>query len=297
MLSGYLISGLLFAEYRERGTIDLRRFWIRRGLKIWPGLYIFLLLVAPLLNSSGQMSSFRAAALFYANYFDCSPLIGHTWSLAVEEHFYLLLPLLLVGLLRVNRLHWIPTIGISLLAICMVCRAFSGQGEAWHETQCRADALFVGVVLRYWREFDFAKFAFIGRTRNLYLASGLLSALFLSDRRMTIYGFACLSLAFAIILAWAVERRPNRLLKPLAAVGVYSYSIYLWQQLFTGAFKLHPSIGRFLIVVPIAILWGIMMAKVIEFPVLKFRDRVFPRTRCHVSMNRVMSPFPEKGQC
>jgi peptidoglycan/LPS O-acetylase OafA/YrhL len=89
VLSGFLVSGLLFREFRQYGRVRLGRFLIRRGFKIYPGFYVLLgatLLVFALTKiravKAGQI---WCEALFLTNY---GPNIwGHTWSLAVEEHF------------------------------------------------------------------------------------------------------------------------------------------------------------------------------------------------------------------
>lgn len=108
VLSGFLISGLLFSEWKQRGALDFKHFYIRRCLKIYPAFY-FLLLVTVVVNfvypgiSSHPVtwSSFFAEATFTQNYF--TGIWGQTWSLGVEEHFYFLLPILLWGMYRRHR--------------------------------------------------------------------------------------------------------------------------------------------------------------------------------------------------
>lgn len=104
VLSGFLVSGLLFREYKQHGNIRLSRFFVRRGLKIYPAFYLFLAVIVGLGLYRGEgvpLSSILAAAFFVQNY--APNLFGtwsHTWSLAVEEHFYLLVGILLAVLLR-----------------------------------------------------------------------------------------------------------------------------------------------------------------------------------------------------
>src|SRR5262249_876999 len=107
VLSGFLVSGLLFKEYKRHGDVRLGRFLVRRGFKIYPAFYVFLLATSLAVLLGGQALdglAFLCEALFVQNY---GPnLKDHTWSLAVEEHFYLLLCLFFW--LRLRRRHARP---------------------------------------------------------------------------------------------------------------------------------------------------------------------------------------------
>jgi peptidoglycan/LPS O-acetylase OafA/YrhL len=101
VLSGFLISGLLFAEYKKRGSIDFKRFFIRRGLKIYPAFYFLLIITFAYqvrFHQVGPLSRYLSEIFYVQNYGDL--IWGHTWSLAVEEHFYILLPLFFLLLIR-----------------------------------------------------------------------------------------------------------------------------------------------------------------------------------------------------
>ncbi len=121
-LSGFLITSLLIVEWRKRGTIKLGAFWARRARRLLPALFFMLLGVAVLYGifvPAGTYPTLRGdalSALFYfanwhyiasgSNYFHMtgltSPLI-HTWSLAVEEQFYLVWPLVFLAVLKLTR--------------------------------------------------------------------------------------------------------------------------------------------------------------------------------------------------
>jgi len=94
VLSGFLISGLLFSDYKKFGHIRLGRFWFRRAFKILPSLYSLLatlILITIRFGKWHQVShiGYLGSALFFYNYLPLHtvPIIARTWSLAVEEHF------------------------------------------------------------------------------------------------------------------------------------------------------------------------------------------------------------------
>src|SRR5271166_727027 len=102
VLSGFLISGLLFADYQEHGKINVGRFYIRRGFKFWPALYTLIftgLFISAFVPGHTLPHKGILPELFFMQ--DYFPSIwGLTWSIAVEEHFYLCLPLLFLLLIR-----------------------------------------------------------------------------------------------------------------------------------------------------------------------------------------------------
>lgn len=161
VLSGFLISGLLFAEYRASGRIDAGRFLIRRGFKIYPSFYAFLAITVIVEAFRGRMitgGQLLAETLFVQNY---GPRFwGHTWSLAVEEHFYLLLPFALVALLRFGKtpgasLRRLPLLIVFLAGAILVGRTYTASRGFWvySHTHCRADALAAGVFLGWFWHF------------------------------------------------------------------------------------------------------------------------------------------------
>ena len=290
VLSGYLISGLLFQEYQQTGTIRIGRFLMRRGLKIWPSAYVYLGVVTVFMLQVRGPRPWRSLALsaaFLTNYCseNCAGIVGHTWSLAVEEHFYLALPFILLLLMRTKKLHWIPGLCIFLIVACCSLRYFDHGAGAYEKTHCRIDSLFLGVTLGYLRHVRSSWFSRIASPWNLIPA-----ACFVTTWTSPSYPFnATIALflvpaGFAIIVAWAVEHegaaQANRIwLKPLARLGAYSYSIYLWQQAFASVIHgTRPTFWEFAFLSTGSIMIGIVMAKCVEIPVLRLRDRVLPST-------------------
>jgi peptidoglycan/LPS O-acetylase OafA/YrhL len=108
VLSGFLVGGLLFKEWQRRSALDIRRFLIRRAFKIWPAYFIYVIAMGILYIWDGSLGPPRQLLtlifpnLLHLQSYVLTPL-PHTWSLSVEEHFYLALPLVL--LFVANRRH------------------------------------------------------------------------------------------------------------------------------------------------------------------------------------------------
>jgi len=112
VLSGFLISGLLFLEYKKRGSIDFKRFFIRRGLKLYLAFYVLLATTFAVQHALHRLSGFdnyRHEIIYLQNYLP--GIWDHMWTLAVEEHFYILLPVFLLVLIRFSsnrKIHSVP---------------------------------------------------------------------------------------------------------------------------------------------------------------------------------------------
>lgn len=326
VLSGFLIGGLLFGEIRSRGRLDIRRFLLRRGLKIWPGyfaLVAFMFFDLIWRQHAGTWAAVRAIApnlLHLQNYLG-SPR-GLTWSLAVEEHFYLALPLFLLlvtaGWRRVDSIPAIPIMAIALVVGCTAWRvAFHWHSERFEmyrdlsPTHLRIDGLFFGVALAYFYHYKPAALARVARHRVALLVGGAALVLPMSLWELGTHqfvwtiGYTMLYVGYACILVALVhtpvgDGAVGRLMAAwpaaaLAWIGTYSYSIYLWQ--FDLAYNplerwLLPRLPHH----PVSLYWaigittylcaavltGFVMARLIEIPVLAARDRLFP--------SRVSSP-------
>jgi peptidoglycan/LPS O-acetylase OafA/YrhL len=145
VLSGYLITGLLLAEYRKRDTIKLSAFWLRRARRLLPALLIVLVAVTVMVRfaePAGLYPDFRMSALsalFYfsnwwqiaasGNYFVATGAVSpltHTWSLAVEEQFYLIWPLVTLIVMGLSRTF---VRGVKALLILSVAGAIASALE------------------------------------------------------------------------------------------------------------------------------------------------------------------------
>ena len=171
---------------------------------------------------------------------------SHTWSLAVEEHFYLALPLLLLLLVRFARLGWIPAITLAVAVGCLGMRLMNwNKPYSWYTqlmpTHLRMDSLLFGVLLAYAYHLKPSTLAFVPRFRLLLLIGGLalIAPMFcvrLESPFVYTFGYTLNYLGYGCILIACVDAdtgslgrmltgRPARW---LATIGFFSYSIYLW---------------------------------------------------------------------
>ena len=160
VLSGFLVSGLLFREYLSTGRARVGRFLLRRGFKIYPPFYVFLIVTVLLRLQRGDLLTrmdMLCEALFVQNY---GPHVwSHTWSLAVEEHFYILLALIVLALQRYVRrdsLAAIPAIFIGTVTAVTTVRWISFMTLPYSNealrfpTHLQIDSLFFGVLISYY---------------------------------------------------------------------------------------------------------------------------------------------------
>lgn len=306
VLSGFLVSGLLFKEHLRTGGVKLGSFLARRGLKIYPPFYFLLAVsvaMALLVNGRVPVGPFVRELLFVQNY--GQGVWEHTWSLAVEEHFYLLLAAVTALLLWRRRGAAEPFSAIPLLfavvaVVCLALRFRVGMTQPYrHETHLfrthlRLDALMFGVLLSYLRYYrpDFF-FAVARRGRWALLAAGIACFvppfLFPVGRTpwLPTIGLTVLYVGAGMIL-WAVSDREPRASAPvkvLAWLGARSYSIYLWHipvavlgERVLAAFVPAGHLWVYVAVYVVgSLVVGVAMNAILENPVLRLRDRWFPR--------------------
>jgi peptidoglycan/LPS O-acetylase OafA/YrhL len=287
VLSGFLISGLLFSEFKRTGSIDVKRFWIRRGFKIYPSFYSLMVtsVVIFAIVTHHVPREMLSEITFTQNYLP--HVWPHTWSLAVEEHFYFILPILLLALQHVgkpnaNPFRFIPLISISISGVCLVLRVVAiKHGANWDQvgfpTHLRMDALFAGVAIGYYAHFEPESFR--EARRNWVLLLGLLFGLtliVLPDVIRLTFAYV----VFSFIIAWSANQPASnsKVLRLLAWIGYYSYSIYLWHVLVMLLPTWKSGWHLFPLYIIAVLGLGTGLAKLIEFPALRVRDRIMPNS-------------------
>ena len=268
VLSGYLITTLLLTEFGRRGHIRLPSFWVRRVRRLLPALLLVLAasaLYAAVLAPAAQLGTLRGdgiSSLFYfanwhfvlsgQSYFDLFSLpspMRHLWSLAIEEQFYLVWPLIVLVCLRVGRgsrtvLTGVCVAGIAASALVMaVLYEPTDSSRAYYGTDARAHTLLVGAVLaivliRWQPERRGSVIAL--HTGGLVAAGACLWAwVSVSDQGSGLYhgGSLVFAIAVAVVIASAVQPTRCAAWSPLRAllslgglrwIGLISYGLYLW---------------------------------------------------------------------
>lgn len=304
VLSGFLVSGLLFAEYRARGTVDPGRFLIRRGLRIYPAFYFLVIFTVVYVGHTLKPRQVLIEAFFLQSYFNGQGLWLHTWTLAIEEHFYFVLVFTL-WLLSKNGgrdpFRLVPWLWAFAALACPIGRLFLPYDDlrTFTQSHLRADALLFGTALSYWHHFHREKTERVVR-RWAWPIAALSAALlwpafaleFRKEPFLTRFGLTGVYLAAGGTLMLFLTVVPEKISRVrwagwLAFLGVRSYSIYLWH--FPAAYWLvRPlaqaidgphAIGWAVAIYPVvATLAGLASYRLLEQPFMVWRDRRFPST-------------------
>jgi peptidoglycan/LPS O-acetylase OafA/YrhL len=267
VISGYLITCLLLSDWQQHGRVGLKRFWFRRARRLLPALFTMLFVVSLyailfLPDAVDQLRGEVIAALLYVenwflifrnlSYFQGAgrpPLLQHVWSLAVEEQFYLLWPLILVfALARWGKNRKALLIGIlagvavSTIEMAILYHPYTDPSRVYYGTDTRVAALLLGAALA----FVWAPWRLAGKTgRNAgilldfvaVLSAFALFWMFLNvqyfDPNLWRGGFLVAAIVSAVLIAATVH--PASRLTPWLLgfavfrwIGVRSYGIYLW---------------------------------------------------------------------
>ncbi|KZS44360.1 acyltransferase [Paenibacillus glucanolyticus] len=265
VLSGYLITDILASQWHHQRRIDLKDFWIRRFRRLLPAmlLMLFILVVWVTLFDRSRLLTLRGEVLgavtyisnwqfiyqqqsYFESFGPPSPL-GHFWSLAVEEQFYLLWPLIMLAGLKLfpRRGQLFSFIAAGAAASALVMALIYQPGEdpsrVYYGTDTRAFGLLIGaglaIVWPSWK-LSLQVSTAVRRRLNLTGAAALLIILFMMwqvdryDPFLYRGGMFLFSMAAAVLVAVLAHPAASisRLLswKPLLWVGVRSYGIYLW---------------------------------------------------------------------
>jgi peptidoglycan/LPS O-acetylase OafA/YrhL len=300
VLSSYLITELLLREKDLMGTLDVRSFYIRRVLRIWP-LYFAFLALAIMLQwiVPGQHVTWRAGlwfSLLAGNWFIIfhgfpSSVIFPLWSVSIEEQFYITWPTVVR---RVSEFGMLIIAG-GLLVIATASRVYlgmhhSGESDVWCNTFVQLDPIAVGILMAVLLKGEIPRFSRLARTA--LLAAGItglaLGALFfgIKDDPLTtmriVFGYPSVAIGGGLLLLSVLRNGKSRSNRALVYLGRISYGLYVFHVLgllisdhivSDQAANLWRYSLRIGVALAATILMGAISFRWLEMPFLSFKQR------------------------
>jgi len=288
VISGFLITRLMLSERAKSGYVSLKLFYARRALRLLPAAFAFITCVS-LLWAAGilhlQARDIWHACTYTVNFEPArSWQLGHLWSLSVEEQFYLIWPCTFV-LLGPRRAGWAAAAAVLLGPVARSGAWLFLRGTPYYNLEMFpvvADSIAMGCLLAMaggWLE---QRSWYLKLFRPVYSA-GLLALILLMNRFMgytiiSVFGSSVINASLAVLIHRSVcypRDRVGRVLnwRPVAFVGVLSYSLYLWQQLFLNRYSL-TWINRFPQNLGLGVVAALASYFLLEKPLLNLRRRL-----------------------
>lgn len=245
VISGFLVSQPLIKAILEDKEFSIKEFIIKRGFKIWPSYYFFFLTsffltnyfsIFKTHNQNLQLSNLPSFLFFYRNYYapKFTLIFEHAWSICVEEHFYVLLPvgLFLFKTIKISKtylLHFFMSIFVLGILMKLILPFFADYST--FTTHKRIDGLTLGVITQY---FVLTKSEFFNKliNRKVFFFSGIfvfsisiMVEIYLKNQYYTISYFKIfLSLSFSLFILSSI----NLQLKRFNIIKIFSYYSYNW---------------------------------------------------------------------
>jgi peptidoglycan/LPS O-acetylase OafA/YrhL len=307
VLSGYLITSLLMKEHRKTGTVDFKRFYWRRCLRLLPALTALLVIYVIFglnfqLNRSTMMRDvtivfFYAASWSRALYNIPSDWLGHTWSLSIEEQFYFIWPAILILIINCNLVKKITLLSIIAISVC-VYRYYLlfnnvSTDRIYFGFDTRIDTTLYGCMLAFLLSYDsvVAKITAHRRILNVFTAlsiSFLVWVLTCFSGEMRLFysiGFALTAVSAAVVVLQIIVNKRGilacTLRKPgLVYTGKISYGLYIWHWPIFNYLHAHthlPSVAKIVTGFIAAYVVSMLSYHLMEQPLLKFKDSFFGR--------------------
>ena len=309
VLSGFLITSLLVEEWERKGSINLKNFYIRRVLRLMPAVFTLILVligfalifldkkrIVETYQGIWLTLSYASNWLYAFGYFSADNPLGITWSLAIEEQFYLTWPLLLSLALRfkLGRRWILYILALFISLISLYRRILVDQGtnilRLYYSSDTHADGLLIGCLaglLISWNLLPNSRRLEV--SMKFLVAVGILFMGYLvgtaSWRDLMLYqygGYTLVALSIGLILVVLVVWPPKFALLvlrfvPLVWIGQISYGLYLWH--WPVRWFVYPknglpaSVGQLLIVVVLSLSLTTFSYYFVEKPFLRLKKR------------------------
>jgi peptidoglycan/LPS O-acetylase OafA/YrhL len=314
VLSGFLITDLLLREQQQTGKVNFALFWRARAFRLLPPLALYLIAVIPYTMSSGysvtgtpqaMVKSVVGVLMFATNWAGLAgpyflEELGHLWSLAIEEQFYVLWPFVVLFVIPLRRRPaFVASALFSVIVAVGVWRAIRFESDGWLttylRTDTRVDGLLVGALVAslHARGIRVDRFPLLIPGASVAAVLLLITALFGPDAEAFWYyrgGFTLVALGTALIVAVLIsedvqQRRPRlvRCLewRPLRALGIVSYGLYLWHLAVFVAFRRLGAEWNGIVraIAALAVTAAVVAASwyLVEVPVQRLRHRLDSR--------------------
>lgn len=260
VLSGFLITSLLLNEADSTGRVSLKAFWVRRFKRLMPAALVMLIAVsiwAAFKAEAIQLDSFRwdfiatlgyvanwrfiySGQSYFQQFSQASP-VRHAWSLAIEEQFYVVWPLLFAIIYRARRKLMLAGIALAAIAASGIWMAVlydpNNVSRVYYGTDTRASQLLVGVLLAIIVATGKVRLSnFLANVLNAVSLAVVLGAMFvISDQNKDLYrgGLVAFAVVAAVLLFSATQLQSGPIhfvlcSAPVQFVGRISYGLYLW---------------------------------------------------------------------
>ncbi len=307
VLSGFLITSILLSEYEKTSTISLKKFYIRRCLRLIPAFWLFLICLY--LFGSFLLPEFQAGLVYggydfiYAitytmNWFSASnhgfdSNLNHAWSLSIEEQFYIIWSVVLFKVFSEKRKHkQILFLTLGFVAVLCISRALRGllgtdMRTLYYSTDTRIDSLLIGcaasmifiwkmVPVRELKSFWFKTLCVVSVIGSLIILFGMSH----EDLELYVIGLPIFNLSVAVMLYWLVSRQEtlvHKILKTriLRWIGNISYGLYLWHYLMYEYAKKEFATSGSQILVGMTLAFAIAATSyyLVEKPFLRLKSR------------------------
>jgi peptidoglycan/LPS O-acetylase OafA/YrhL len=318
VLSGYLIGNQILSAFAKGQDFSLKLFYIRRFLRTLPNYYFVLALyfIFPVALSGTTTAPLWSFLTFTQNLdLRAGETFTHSWSLCIEEQFYLIFPVIALLIAYTKRsiaLGWVTIVGTMLIAMFLRGYNWHAHGEAaismqsfmeniYYSSFTRFDELLPGVAIALLKNFHPATYAAILRRGNLLLAIGLVSAAIMfyvfqnyayiegygTTFQVVTFGYSLLAISFAILVLAALS--PHSVLHRIripgaASLALWSYAIYLihkplFQVLKAPLTEYGVDINGWLgvaIIMAVSIFCGWALYFFVETPFMNLRARFYP---------------------
>lgn len=255
-ISGFLITSILLQEDQKNGTINLKNFFVRRFLRLVPALIPFYFMVALLMHYDLEPKTYKGifASLFYlTNYTLTLPefwngCIVHTWSLAVEEQFYIIWAVVMKYFkTKVFTISFV-LIGLSLIAVYIIphisimhegkLKLLDNVYDPHRWTIPAIGPIIIGSLIAL-TNYHYKELTVQLVKQKIYIIIVVALILFTAyaPECLTDYAFLFHALGCSLLLLWIYHNQETKFVsilefKPLAYLGVISYGIYIWQGFF-----------------------------------------------------------------